>query len=203
MIITSSPTPLSSSPSSYSSLLLKTRKTTKIQNEKSSSSGLSSSSSVVVVSHKNKVRFNSKCYMKRIISRYDYTTDEIENCWYTKYELDQIWSNCTEGIHKHHQQQQYQHQRDIVDNDFCGRGLECTTFKRQNRQKAANAVFMEQQQYNNNRLLLGSDGCTSSSSSSSPVEESIASKYKKISYKCQLLAIAIAVRDQRNAAAYI
>ncbi|OEU09786.1 hypothetical protein FRACYDRAFT_271269 [Fragilariopsis cylindrus CCMP1102] len=201
MIITS-PTPLSSSPASYSSLLLlKTRKSTKTQNEKSSSSsGLSSSSSVVVVSHKNKVRFNSKCYMKRIISRYDYTTDEIENCWYTKYELDQIWSNCTEGIHKHHQQQQYQHQQDIVDNDFCVRGLECTTFKRQNRQKAANAVFMEQQQYNNNRLLLGSVGGGGGCTSSSPVEESIATKYKKISYKCQLLAIAIALRDQRNAA---
>merc|ERR1740133_831788 len=121
MIITS-PTPLSSSPSSYSSLLLKTRKSTKTQNEKSSSSSGLSSSSVVVVSHKNKVRFNSHCYSKRIISRYDYTTDEIENCWYTKYELDQIWSNCTEGIHKHHQQQHYHNKRDIVDNHFRGSG---------------------------------------------------------------------------------
>jgi hypothetical protein len=170
MIITT--TPLSSSPSSYSSLLLKTK--TKIKNEKSSS----------VSSSVSQVRFNTKCYIKRIISRYDYTTDEIENCWYTKHELDNVWSNCIEGIHKHQQQQQYQHQQD-VDNYFCVRGLECTIFKKQNRQKAANAVFMEQQQYNNNTL---------------PVEESIATKYKKISYKCQLLAIAIALRDQRNAA---
>jgi hypothetical protein len=192
MIITS-PTPLSSSPSSYSSLLLKTK--TKIKNGKSSSSV---SSSVV-----SQVRFNSKCYIKRIISRYDYTTDEIDNCWYTKHELDNIWSNCIEGVrNKNNQQYQHQHQQD-VDNDFCVRGLECTMFKRQNRQKAATAVFMEQQQYNNNTLLLGSgggdDGCTSSSSNS-PVEECIAAKYKKISYKCQLLAIAIALRDQRNAA---
>ncbi|MGK3760622.1 MAG: hypothetical protein ACI8RD_012939 [Bacillariaceae sp.] len=192
MIITS-PTPLSSSPSSYSSLLLKT----KINNEISSSI----SSSVSQVS----VRFNSKCYIKRIISRYDYTTDEIDNCWYTKHELDNIWSNCIDGIHKlntikNNQNQQQRGDDNVdndVDNDFCVRGLECTIFKKQNRQKAANAVFMEQQQqYNNNTLLL-LGGC---STSSSPVEESIATKYNKISYKCQLLAIAIALRDQRNAA---
>jgi hypothetical protein len=168
-----------------------------------SSSSLSSSSSIGTERFNTTVRFNSKCYVKRTVSRYDYTTEEIENCWYKKHELDTIWSNCIEDIQKansrnnntiNNDQHEYQQHDDDDDDDSCLRGLDrCTVpslfSKRENRQKAKNAVFMEQY---NHALWCGGGGDTSSP------EESIANKYYEISCKCQLLATDIGLQDQRN-----
>jgi hypothetical protein len=173
-----------------------------------SSSSLSSSSSIGTARTSNTtVRFNSKCYVKRTISRYDYTTEEIENCWYKKHELDTIWSNCIEDIQKansrnnntiNNDQHEYQQHDDDDDDDSCIRGLDrCTVpslfSKRENRQKAKNAVFMEQ--YNHTLWCGGGGG--GGGDTSSP-EESIANKYYEISCKCQLLATDIGLQDQRN-----
>jgi hypothetical protein len=226
-----------SSPSSSSSTTGTTtnstvlKKTKKKEEEKLSSSWSSSHSSsssigttLTSTSTNNTtvtvraVRFNSKCYVKRTISVYDYTIEEIENCWYQKHELDAIYSICAEDIHKinrrnrnnsniNHQQDDH---NDDNDDDLCVRGLDrCIVpsvfIKRDNRQKAKNAVFMEQ--YNNTMWGSGDSYSTSTStgiSSTSTLslcspEENIAQNYQKISYKCQLLAIDIALQDQRNA----
>jgi len=56
------------------------------------------------------IRFDSKCYVRRTISRKDYTTQERVNSWCTKEELDTIWVNCIESIQRFDYYNQHQHQ---------------------------------------------------------------------------------------------
>ena len=62
------------------------------------SSASSTGASVVTDRVEKSVQFNQKCYVKKTISRHNYTPQEIGDCWFSDEEYHETRSECIEKI---------------------------------------------------------------------------------------------------------
>lgn len=132
----------------------------------------------LTISSEKSVRFNKKCYLKRIKSRHNYTPQEIKECWYSEEDYLEIRNDCIQKI------KTIQLGHKLSGDDDCVRGLDSRTrsavaIKQQNREDGFWAVLDEQD------------------AGGSP--EDIADRYRDVSYGCQLWATAVGRKDHIEA----
>ena len=142
------------------------------------SSASSTGASVVTDRVEKSVQFNQNCYVKKTISRHNYTPQEIGDCWFSDEEYHETRSECIEKI------QMLERGEELSSINDCVRGLDsrtqsATIAKQNNRLYALMAVLNEQY----------ADGGP----------ESIAEEYCDISHRCQLWARAVGRKDQLEA----
>jgi hypothetical protein len=117
------------------------------------------------------------------LARHEYTTEELDACWFRGDEYAQITRSCCKQIEKLEQGAK------LKDQKYCARGLESHTrlaalAKAQNRRAAWDAVLDEQDE----QISLGVVD-----------DEPISRRYHDASWSCQLWAIRVAQDDQRVA----
>lgn len=130
-----------------------------------------------------RIRFNTVVEQRRLLARHEYTTEELDACWFRGDEYAQITRSCCKQIEKLEQGAK------LKDQKYCARGLESHTrlaalAKAQNRRAAWDAVLDEQDE----QISLGVVD-----------DEPIARRYLDASSSCQLWAIRVAKEDQRAA----
>jgi hypothetical protein len=139
-----------------------------------------------------RIRFHENVQRRWHFGRHEYTTEELDACWFRGEEYQQIASSCCKNIQRLEEQQQLDDAKRIKNNNnkkFCSRGLESHTHlaaiaKNRNRRVAWDAVLDEQY----DQVSLGAID-----------EEAIASCYRDCSSSCRLWAIHVGQQDQRVA----
>ena len=132
-----------------------------------------------------RVRFSEKIVVRKIISRKNYTAEEIQACWFTAEELQRIHRHCGKEIRRLNEGMK------LKDKKYCSRGLEGYTIvgaatKKKIRLLAINAVLDEQ-------MIQWDAGVFD--------EDSIAEIYcNKASSRCQLDATNVGFRHHRETA---
>jgi hypothetical protein len=129
-----------------------------------------------------RVRFSEKTHVRKILSRKDFTPEEIQACWYNDEGNQRIFRYCSKEIRKMNEESKLQ------DKKYCSRGLESHTTvgaasKRRNVSLAINAVLDEQ-------MIQWEEGIFD--------EDTIAAIYFKASSSCQLWANIVGRRDHRG-----
>jgi hypothetical protein len=130
-----------------------------------------------------RVSFSEKIHsVRNTLSRKDYTTEEIQACWYTAEGNERIHRHCGKEISRLNEG------IELKDRKYCSRGLEGHTTvgaatKKKIKMLAINAVLDEQ-------LIQWEAGVFD--------EDSIAEIYCKISYNCQQEATIVGCRDHRE-----
>ncbi|KAG7338522.1 hypothetical protein IV203_014010 [Nitzschia inconspicua] len=132
---------------------------------------------------KRSVRFSPYTTVRRTLSRYSFTKEEMRNCWYQKEEYDHILSSCHRLVTKYEQ-----HMQEKTPFKYCMRGLEHQTAVRgcvraNNRFSALEVVFAAQ--YENPKD-----------------EDAIADCYSSISSICHHWAHYVGLKDQKVAQRY-
>jgi hypothetical protein len=137
-----------------------------------------------------RILFNPAVQQQRHIARHEYTSEELNACWFRGEEYAQITRSCCKAIKRlEQQQQQHQKRRHGVHQRYCSRGLESHTrlaamAKDQNRRVAWDAVLDEQC----DQVSLGVID-----------DEVIASRYHDASRSCRLWALRVGQQVQRVA----
>ena len=134
------------------------------------------------------VSFASHATMYETIARQNYTQEEIKATWYSQDEYLQISKQCCKQIQKMNRGER------LRDKKYCSRGLEAHTTiglvtKMRNRAESIQAVLEEQEVQ---RIKEGIHD-----------EDTIADLYNEVTSSCQLWARTVALRDQREAEAYL
>ena len=133
-----------------------------------------------------RVRFSEKVHGRNTLSYRDYTTEEIQACWYTAEESQRIQRHCSKEIHKMEEGSVFK------DKKYCSRGLERHTTigaatKVANRRFVINAVLDEQ-------MIQWEEGIFD--------EDAIAEIYSKANSSCQMRAYIVGLGDYRATEAY-
>jgi hypothetical protein len=129
------------------------------------------------------VRFSENIHVRKTLASKDYTTEEIQACWYTAEENQRIHAHCFKEIRKMDEGSK------LKDKKYCSRGLEGHTaggeaLKEENRLLAIDAVLDEQM------IQWEEDICD---------EDAIADIYKRASYSCQVSANIVGLADYVDA----
>lgn len=135
-----------------------------------------------------KVTFNTIVRRMTTLNIYDYTTSEINDCWYNKDEMERITGRAVEVLIKVETANETHR--------YCIRGLEGHSRlgfirKQKNRLDARQAVFKEQ-----DRQWYELEEC-------GPGDEAIADAYRQITSSCQKWAQIIGHQDQKTAEVYL
>lgn len=130
-----------------------------------------------------RIRFSPTVEERAILSRHNYTDDELDACWFHGDEYANITKSCCKQIRK------LEKGARLKGVKYCSRGLESHTqqaslAKAQNRRAAWDGVLQEQEE----QISLGVVD-----------DEPIALRYSETSASCQLWAIRMAIFDQREA----
>jgi hypothetical protein len=133
------------------------------------------------------VRFSAKPAVHFVLSRDDYSTEELRASWFQHEEYAKITRKCCKQVRK------MEDGEILKDRKYCSRGLEAHTrlfsiTKSANRKLAFSAVLDEQEEQ---RQLEVVD------------DEEIRQLYNQVSSSCQLWATTLGFRDQREAERYI
>jgi hypothetical protein len=134
-----------------------------------------------------RVSFSEEIHVRSTISCKDYTTEEIQACWYTGEENQRIHRHCNKEIRK------MDEGSELKDKKYCSRGLEGhttigTATKEENRWLAINAVLDEQ-------MVQWEEGTFD--------ENAIAEIYYIASSSCQVRASIVGLQDHRETKAYV
>jgi hypothetical protein len=154
----------------------------------SSDCSSTNSQSTAETEHELGVRFSETIQVRKTLSRKDYTTKEIQACWYNGEEKQTIHRHCNKEIRKMNDG------RKLKVEKYCSRGLEGYTTvgaaaKKRNRSLAMNAVLDEQ-------MIQWEEGIFD--------EDTIAEIYYQASSSCcQVWAIIVGRRDYRETEAYV
>lgn len=139
------------------------------------------------------VRFCRTITVRRTRSCLDYTRRQIKACWYQRWEIDEIRSNCAKDLQRWSKRCNGENDNDKDETETddepccCLRGLEsyeplAKKRKRRLRTKAAFAVFDIEDG--------GGD------------DAAIAAYYSAVTSRCQILANVVGLRDQREAESF-
>ena len=132
------------------------------------------------------VRFSERTYVRKTLSKKDYTSQEVQACWYTSEENRRIHKRRRKEVRK------IDEGNKLKDKKYCSRGLEGLTTvgaatKWSKRSLATNAVLDEQ-------MIQWEEGVFD--------EDAIAEIYCKAVSSCQLWATIVGRRDHRETEAY-
>jgi hypothetical protein len=129
------------------------------------------------------LRFEERPAVHFILSRHDYTTEELRASWYQDDEYARMTTECCKQIRRMEEGQI------LKDKKYCSRGLESHTrlgtISKSKNQKLAISTLLEDQVENRQ---LGVDD-----------EEALAQHYNQATSSCQLWATAVGLRDQKEA----
>ena len=136
-----------------------------------------------------KIQFHPSVRQRWHLALYEYTTEELDACWFQEHELAVIVRSCVKQIKILERGSLKNRGNDDHDRKYCARGLESHTrlaelARNQNSLAARSAVFEEQR----DQLSLGVID-----------EEAIASRYRDASSSSVLWAIRVGQQDQRAA----
>ena len=134
-----------------------------------------------------RVRFSGRIHVRNTLSCKDYTTEEIQACWYTAEENQRIHRRCSKEIRK------MDEGSELKDKKYSSRGLEGHTTvgaaaKKGERRLAINAVLDEQ-------MIQWEEGIFN--------EDAIAEIYCKASSRCQVRANIVGLKDHRETETYM
>jgi hypothetical protein len=142
------------------------------------------SESTAATEQEFRVRFSAKIHVRNTLSsKVDYTTEEIQACWYSAEENQRIHRHCRKEIRK-----MDEGRRELKDKKYCSRGLEGHTTvgsatKKANRWLAVNAVLDEQ-------MIQWEEGIFD--------EDAISEIYYQASSSCQVRANTVGLIDHRE-----
>ena len=156
-------------------------------NVETSSDSSIKSESTTSTEQEFRVRFSGKVHGRNTLSYRDYSTEEIQACWYTAEENQRIQRHCSKEIHK------MEEGSNLKDKKYCSRGLERHTavgaaIKARNRRLVINAVLDEQ-------MIQWEKGIFD--------EDTIAEIYFRASSSCQMRAYIVGLGDHRATEAYV
>jgi hypothetical protein len=147
------------------------------------------SDSTAATEQEFRIRFSEDIDLRHTLSCRDYTTEEIQACWYTAEENQRIHRNCCKVIRK-----MMDEGSELKDKKkYCSRGLEQHTnvgaaIKMENRLLALNAVLEEQMNQWEEAIFD---------------EDAIAKIYYRASSSCQMRANNVGLRDHRATEAFV
>jgi hypothetical protein len=129
------------------------------------------------------VRFSENIHVCKTLASKDYTSKEIQACWYTAEETQRIHANCSKEIRK------MEEETKLKGKKYCPRGLEGhtaggTALKQENRWLAIDAVLEEQ-------MIQWEEGICD--------EDAIAEIYYRASSSCQVSANIVGLADYVDA----
>ena len=159
----------------------------KLFNTNSSDRSTKSESMAATEQEEFRVRFSEKMYVRNTLAWKDFTTEEIQACWYTDEENQRIHRHCSKEIRK------MDEGSELKDETYSSRGLEGHTTigaaaKKRIRLLAINAVLDEQ-------MIQWEEGIFD--------EDAIAEIYYRASSSCQVSASIVGLRDHRETEAYV
>jgi hypothetical protein len=172
---------------SFSKLLTSHHLLRKLFSKTSSDRSTKSESTAATEQEEFRVRFSQKIHICKTLSREDYTTEEIQACWFTAEENQRIHRHCSKEIRKMDEGTK------LKDKKYCSRGLEGHTTvgaatKKRNRSFAINAILDEQ-------MIQWEEGIFD--------EDAISEIYYRASSRCRVRARIVGLRDHRETRVYV